>query len=266
MAPAQQPAPLDPGASTFYRDAMATLDSAGVPFLVGGAYAYARYAGIDRHTKDFDVFVRPRHARRALDALASAGYRTDMTFEHWLGKAFLGDEYVDVIFASGNGAAPVDDAWFDHAVPDQVLGHDVRLCPVEEMIWSKSYIMERERFDGADIVHLVRECGEHLDWDRLIARFGDHALVLYAHLVLFRFVYPGESARVPDAVWRRIADAVTAPPDVDVEGLCRGTLLSRVQYLPDIDRWGYRDARLPPHGVMRPQDVAQWTAAAFEPE
>ena len=41
------------------------------PFLVGGAYAFARYTGIERHTKDFDVFVRPRDFDRALDAFAA---------------------------------------------------------------------------------------------------------------------------------------------------------------------------------------------------
>jgi hypothetical protein len=28
----------------------------------------------------------------------------------------------------------------------------VKLMPVEESIWTKAFIMERERFDGADIV------------------------------------------------------------------------------------------------------------------
>ena len=34
-----------------------------MPFLVGGAYAFARYTGIERHTKDFDVFVRAARLR-----------------------------------------------------------------------------------------------------------------------------------------------------------------------------------------------------------
>jgi hypothetical protein len=27
---------------------------------------------------------------------------------------------------------------------------------VEEMVWQKAFIMERERFDGADVVHLIQ--------------------------------------------------------------------------------------------------------------
>ena len=58
-----------------------------------------------------------------------------------------------MIFSSGNGVATVDDEWFAHAPEGEVLGLPVRLVPAEEMIWSKAFIMERERFDGADIMH-----------------------------------------------------------------------------------------------------------------
>jgi hypothetical protein len=45
------------------------------------------------------------------------------------------------------------------------------------------------------------------------------------------------------------------------ERVCRGTLLSRAQYLTDVFRRGYADARLAPDGGMTPEDVALWTAA-----
>src|SRR5439155_7756156 len=120
--PAQGGAALDAGSTEFYRRAMATLNAAGIPFLVGGAYSLCRYTGIERHTHDFDVFVRERDCPRALDALARAGYATELTFPHWLGKAFCGDTYVDVIFGSGNGVARVDDLWFEYSVSDEILG------------------------------------------------------------------------------------------------------------------------------------------------
>src|SRR5437899_2514867 len=83
---------LRPDAFAFYRDALAVLQASGVPFLVGGAYAFAYYTGITRHTKDLDVFVRPADARAALRALARGGYRSELTFPHWLGKAHHGDD------------------------------------------------------------------------------------------------------------------------------------------------------------------------------
>ena len=54
-----------------------------------------------------------------------------------------------------------------HKLGWNVLGVIVRLSPAEEMIWSKAFIMERERYDGADISHLIRACQGRLDWQRV---------------------------------------------------------------------------------------------------
>jgi hypothetical protein len=35
----------------------------------------------------------------------------------------------------------------------------------------------------------------------------------------------------------------------------------REQFLPDIGRWGYHDARLKPLGLISAEEVAHWTAA-----
>jgi hypothetical protein len=43
--------------------------------------------------------------------------------------------------------------------------------------------------------------------------------------------------------------------------MCLGTLLSREQYLFDIDQLGYTDARLRPHGDMTPEEAEIWTRA-----
>lgn len=257
---------LRPESSAFYRHAMQVLKQGGIPFLVGGAYAMARYTGIVRHTKDLDLFVRPEDCGRALDRLAAAGYQTELTFSHWLGKAFNGDDFLDIIFSSGNGVVTVDDGWLEHAVPSQVLGEDVWLCPVEESIWSKAYVCERERFDGADIHHLLRARGPVLDWSRLLARFADHWRLLLSHLVVFGFVYPADRDRVPGWVMAELLGRMneelrTPTPE---SALCHGPLLSRTQYLIDLRDWGYEDARLHPHGNMAPEEVRHWTAVALE--
>src|SRR5262249_5168140 len=153
---------LQPATRDFYLRALKLVRESGVPFLLGGAYAFGTYTGILRHTKDLDVFVRPDDAPRVLGAFARAGFRTEVTFPHWLGKALNGDDFADVIFNSGNGRCPVDDEWFAHARRAEVLGAAVSVIPAEEMIWQKSYIMERERFDGADVAHLLRARGPGL--------------------------------------------------------------------------------------------------------
>ena len=146
-------------ANEVYRRASMILAQAELPFLVGGAFALVHYTPMVRDTKDFDIFVRPSGSRGraghpgggrlqhrgALPALAGQGLRRRI--------------FVDIIFSSGNGVALVDDEWFAHAPRAEVLGLPMALCPAEEMIWSKAFVLERERFDGADVLHLIRDRG-----------------------------------------------------------------------------------------------------------
>jgi hypothetical protein len=249
--------------SNFYRQVLQTLEAANVPVLVGGAYALAHYTGIERRTKDFDLFLRRGDFDRAAQALDARGYRTDLPFPHWLGKTHAGSYCVDLIFNSGNGLTRVDDAWFEHAVAADVLGLPARLVPVEEMIWSKAFVMERERYDGADVAHLLRSQATSLDWPRLLERMGANWRVLLSHLVLFGFIYPAERTDIPAGVMRDLLDRLSDELHLPAAGvsLCCGTLVSREQYLHDIEREGYADGRLPPSGTMSVEDIAVWTEA-----
>ncbi|MDP9191740.1 MAG: nucleotidyltransferase family protein [Acidobacteriota bacterium] len=241
---------------------MSILTRADVPHLVGGAYAYARYTGVERHTKDFDIFIRKEDFDRAAEAFEAAGYESELTFPHWLGKAYgKGEDFVDLIFSAGNGVATVDDRWFEHAVPDKVFGVDTLLIPAEEMIWSKGLIMERERYDGADVAHVIHAVGEKLDWERLIERFGPFWRALYAHIILFGFSYPSARAKVPARVIEELTERVRQETEAgnSRERICYGTIISRQQYLKDIGEWGYKDARLV-HATMSEAEIAHWTA------
>jgi hypothetical protein len=240
---------------------MRVLQNAGIPFLVGGAYAFQRYTGIFRHTKDFDVFIRHADVDRAMLAMTQAGYPAEFTFQHWLAKAYNGDDFVDLIFKSGNGISEVDDAWFERAVEDEVLGMKALLCAPEEMIWTKAFIMERERYDGADVAHLLRGSSERINWQRMLYLFGPHWRVLLSHIVLFGFIYPSERTRIPDEIMQelmnRLQEERNSPSPTSK--VCNGTLISRQQYLKDIEEWGFEDARLQPRGDMTEKQIEDWT-------
>ncbi len=255
--------PLMPDTRAFYCRALARLNAAQAPFLVGGAYALGRYTGIERHTKDLDLFVRRRDFETVMSVLAGTGCSTQLTFPHWLGKAAMGEDFIDVIFSSGNGIAAVDDEWFAHAVPGQVFDIPVRLCPAEEMIWSKAFIMERERFDGADILHLLRARAPSIDWERLLRRFNSSWRVFFTHVLMFGYVYPAERAAIPQWVMDELLARLRREmhDGSPASRVCRGTIVSREQYLIDIQDWGYRDARLAPHGNMTPEEISLWTEA-----
>lgn len=246
----------------FYRQVLRALVRHGVPCLVAGTYALESYTGIRRQTRDLDLFITHEDWERAVDALAADGIPTELTFPHWLGKAGSPRLFVDLVWASANGLCRVTPDWFPPAPVARLHGINVRMCPPEELIWSKAFVMERERFDGADVAHIIRARGATLDWDRLLARFGEHWEVLLAHLVLFRFIFPGERDAVPDRVRQELL-ARAARDDVrrETERLCRGTLLSREQYLVDIHDRGDMDARLLPPAGLKPEELLPWTEA-----
>jgi Uncharacterised nucleotidyltransferase len=255
----------DPAAD-FYIDALRKLEESNISFLVGGAFAFSHYAHIPRETKDIDIFVRPEDLPRLLEAFERFGYQTQVPFPHWLGKISRGGYFMDVIFNSGNGVARVDDLWFEHAVKTNVLGLIVRMTPVEEMLWSKAFIQERERFDGADVLHLLRETGPSLDWPRLLMRFGDYWRVLLSHLILFGFVYPDKRQNIPNWVMDELIRRLSVSRPNLQSDVCYGTFLSREQYLHDIERWKYRDGRAAPEGPMSPEHIKIWTAGIKEGE
>ena len=248
-------------ARQFYRRSLELLSDRDVPFLVGGAYAMGLYTGIHRETKDFDIYVRARDIDLVLETFRQNGCQVEATFPHWLAKVFCGEHLIDVIYRAGNGLCEVDDSWLDRSERRDVLGVSTPVTAPEELIWMKAYIMERERYDGADVAHLLFACADKIDWKHLLQRFGEDWRVLLSHLVLFGFIYPSERHRVPPAVIETLCQRVRAEQVLPVTGqICRGPLLSRAQYLIDVEERGFRDARLETRCQMTTNDLQFWTA------
>jgi hypothetical protein len=83
-----------------------------------------------------------------------------------------------------------------------------------------------------------------MDWKHLLARFDPHWEVLLGHLITFRFAFPSEKDQVPGWVMRELIARLEAAESAPAPGgkICRGTLLSRTQYLYELHE-GYADAR-----------------------
>jgi len=250
--------PIAPDRKTrdFYVEALQTLDQNHLEYLVGGGYAMAYYTGIARNTKDLDIFIRPGDRDRCLKILSDAGYKTEFFYPFWISKALEGDAFIDILYNSGNGIAVVDDEWFEHAAPVEVHGYPTRLVPPEEQLWSKGFVQDRDRFDGADVNHLIYACGRTMDWDRLLRRFEGHERVLMAHLLLFGYAYPTERDRIPASAIARLESAIRSEPE-PAEKLCRGPFIAQKGYGTALREWGYTDGRLKPHGPLAPHEVAQ---------
>jgi hypothetical protein len=233
-----------------YKRALQTMNAAGVPYAVAGAYAIYEHTGIYRQTKDLDVFCEPRAVVPAMRALADAGFVTRLEQRHWLAKALDGKYFVDVIYGMGNGLALIDEDWYRHSRPAILAATQVRVAPPEELIWHRLFISERHRHDMADIAHLILCVGHLMDWNRLLAKTGEHWPLLLSQIQLFRYVYPGYRDQVPRWVVRELLSrgerdtAVPAAADGDAEhDVTRGTLISRFSFAIDVNEWGFRDLR-----------------------
>ncbi len=263
LAPSLEEEVAAPVAS-FYRDALTLLNQEGIPFLVGGAFAHACYTDIRRSTKDLDLFILRNDYQVIERVMTRHSWRVELTYPHWLAKVYNGKEFIDLIFNSGNGLTPVDAQWFKGNARTEVLGVPVNLANVEDCLLSKAFIMERERYDGGDVAHMLLLNAHRIDWTRLLQSFGIHWRVLLAHLTLFGFIYPSDHHRIPREVilqlTQRLTQEILMPPAVELP-VCAGTLLSREQYLHDVEKLGYVDGRLTSVSTMTAEDVQVWTQA-----
>ena len=83
-------------------------------------------------------------------------------------------------------------------------------------------------------------------------RFGDYWRVLLSHIILFGFVYPDKRQNVPAWVMEELTRRLSVSRPNLQSDVCYGTLLSREQYLHDIER-----LEIPrrPRGARRPDDA-----------
>jgi hypothetical protein len=79
--------------------------------------------------------------------------------------------------------------------------------------------------------------------------------------VFFSFVYPQKRHCVPAHVMNTLLERAKKEHCAENSEVCRGTLLSREQYLVDLKERGYSDARVAPYGNISKEDVAIWTDA-----
>jgi hypothetical protein len=164
---------------------------------------------------------------------------------HWLAKAMMGDYFIDLIYGMGNGVALIDNTWLDHSRAGIIAACPVRIAPAEELIWHRLFISERHRHDMSDIVHLILCRGDTLDWDRLVARVGEHWPLLLSQVLMFSYVYPGYRTNVPNWVSEQLLERARAEVGVNGEDqdLTRGPLISRFSFTIDVTEWGFNSSR-----------------------
>lgn len=229
-------------AHAFYREALEHLNESGADYMLGGAFALFHYTGIFRDTKDLDVFCKWTEHPKILKYFAAKGYRTELTDVRWLAKIFKGEYFIDIIFDTVNNICRVDDTWYAHTVPATFEGVHIKLMAPEELIWCKMYVQNRERFDGADINHIMLR-HKDLNWERILFRLDQHWHLLLAQILIFQFVYPSDyRAIVPKWLFDELMSRAQGQYDLPdaVERVCRGPVIDQTQYETDVKEWNYK--------------------------
>jgi predicted nucleotidyltransferase len=150
--------------------AAAALREADVPFLLGGSLAsWARGGPETRH--DLDLIIKPEDAEKALQALQEAGMRPERPPEEWLLKAWDGDTLVDLIYCPKG--LPVDDDLIARGEELSVLGMDIRVMALEDVMATKLLALTEHSLRYESLLQIARALREQIDWQAVRARTQD---------------------------------------------------------------------------------------------
>jgi len=233
------PAPIPAKQELLFQEVLALFEQNQIAYAVAGAFALREHTGICRDTKDLDVFLTSKNVELALDCLRKEGFECQTCDPVWLYKAHRDGFFVDLITGMSNAALVVEDSWIERAIPAVVHGVQTRVLGAEELLASKLFVTRRERFDGADIAHVIYGTRGELDWQRVLSLVGEHWEILFWALVLFRYVYPAQTDYVPKDTWsdliRRFQKAVSHS---DPAAKFRGSLIDNKMFAVDVNEWG----------------------------
>lgn len=223
-------------------EAMQALNAGGISYAVSGAFALHEHTGIWRNTKDLDLFLQSSEVPKALKVLEKCGYKVEVTDPVWLAKAWRDGYFVDLITGMSNAVLRVDQSWMDRSLPATVLGVETWVLPAEELIASKIFVTRRERFDGADVAHLIYANRDVLDWERMYALVGDHWEMLLWSLIFYRYVYPRHAPEIPRSVWHELLEKFERDlMDPKLDAPFRGSLIDENMFAIDVQEWGHEN-------------------------
>ncbi len=169
--------------------------------MIGGGFGLAVYTKHWRRTKDMDFYVLPDERHALIAALEQEGFLDlydKLSYDRgWIHRSIRDGVIVDIIWSMANRRAEVDEQWFTHATQVNLRGEALQIIPPEELLWCKTYILQRDRSDWPDIFNLLYAVGPSLKWEHLLARFESDVPLLKALLTVFDWVCPNRAARFP---------------------------------------------------------------------
>ncbi|MFN3404992.1 MAG: nucleotidyltransferase [Cytophagaceae bacterium] len=237
---------LSEKSKAFYVEAIQLLQKADLSFMIGGALALGEHANVFRDTKDLDIFCKPEDYPRIIKECINHGFKVEVTDARWLAKVFKEDYFIDIVFGSANNQFRITQSWFERSIDSKLFGQSVKLLSAEDLIGSKLYVQARERFDAADINHVILKKGKNLDWKLIINNLDINWPLLFSQIINFIYVYPGERDNIPKWLIEELISRLNNLFEVPVSKMkvCNGPLLDHFLYEVDIREWGYKIATI----------------------
>lgn len=207
---------------SIYRGVMTEASRRDIPFAVGGGLAAMTYAGLWRNTKDIDLYILPRDRERMVQLLFDMGlqdYYEKLAYDRsWIFRSYQADTIVDLMWGMANQRAWVDEGWL-RGPEVEADGVRFRLLPPEEALWSKLYVLQRDRCDWPDSFNLLHGLGSQLDWKRLFHLLGSDARLLAGLLCAYAWLSPDGARQLPNWIWTELA--ISQPEEESTTALTR---------------------------------------------
>ena len=197
-----------------YERVMKTATKRRIPYALGGALAMGAYTDRWRPCKDIDMYVLPADKDRMMRVFSDCGltdYYDQVPYDRrWIFRGYQAETncIVDAIWAMANMRAHVDEGWLTRGREFRTEGITFRVLPPEELIWSKLYVMQRERCDWPDVLNIMYSTAPTLDWHLLLSRVEDDMPLLKGVLSIFAWMCPSCADYIPDGV--RMQHDITA--------------------------------------------------------
>lgn len=225
-----------------YALVLRTLSDLKVPLAVGGAWAVNYYTRLGRSSLDLDLMLDPLRVDQALGALTSLGGKLIDT-DVMQARVAMPIGEVDLVHHFAQGEYAVDSAFIQRGVPARLFDTATLITAPDDLIWTKVFIASRYRFDGADVVHLLRATHDRLNWKRLQGLLAPFPPLLMAYLNLYAFVYPDCRNTIPDWLWNDLFANLQTPVEPTEPKICRGPLLDSHHFEFDLVAKGFMDVR-----------------------
>ena len=150
-----------------FKRAVAALQDAEIPFLLGGSLATWAHGGPETRN-DLDFMIRPEDAERAQRALVDAGMDAEDPPEDWLLKVRDGDVVVDLIHHPTG--FEITDQVIARGPEKNVAAMQMRVMAIEDVLASKLLALGEHSLDLEGSLQLARAVREQVNWSEVRAR------------------------------------------------------------------------------------------------